>query len=102
MYGLSDLVINDISGVFAGEPNIREVLIFGSRAKGNYTDNSDIDLALKGRDLTMKYLLNLSLKMDDLDPLYKIDMVVYDDSIYTPLKEHIDRVGKVFYLKDAK
>ncbi len=102
MYGLSDLVINDISGVFAGEPNIREVLIFGSRAKGNYTDNSDIDLALKGSDLTMKYLLNLSLKMDDLDPLYKIDMVVYDDSIYTPLKEHIDRVGKVFYLKDAK
>lgn len=49
MFGLSNEVIKDISDVLKKHPNIDKVLIFGSRAKGNYTEGSDIDLALIGR-----------------------------------------------------
>ena len=45
MYGLSDTVVADICSVFQRFPNIEEVLIFGSRAKGSYSEGSDIDLA---------------------------------------------------------
>lgn len=48
MYGLSDTVITDICGVFRRHPNIEKVLIFGSRAKGTYSEGSDIDLAAVG------------------------------------------------------
>lgn len=37
MFGLSNEVIKDISDVLKKHPNIDKVLIFGSRAKGNYT-----------------------------------------------------------------
>ena len=36
MFGLSDEVIRDIRGVFERHGNIDEVILFGSRAKGNY------------------------------------------------------------------
>ena len=48
MYGLSDTVIMDICSVFRRYPNIEKVLIFGSRAKGTYSEGSDIDLAAVG------------------------------------------------------
>lgn len=37
MFGLSNEVIKDISDVLKKHPNIDKVLIFGSRAKGNYS-----------------------------------------------------------------
>ena len=52
MYGLSDTVITDICSVFRRFPNIDKVLIFGSRAKGTYSEGSDIDLAAVGENIT--------------------------------------------------
>lgn len=49
MFGLSNTVISEICNVFKMYPDIEEVLIFGSRAKGNYRTGSDIDLAAKGK-----------------------------------------------------
>ena len=48
MFGLSDEVIVDLRAVFRQYPNVQEVLIFGSRMKGDYRNGSDIDLAIKG------------------------------------------------------
>ena len=79
MYGLSDTVITDICGVFRRYPNIEKVLIFGSRAKGTYSEGSDIDLAAVGDGLTFNQLMDIN--------------------IGTPIGEHINRVGKPFYNK---
>ncbi len=46
IYGLSPTIIEDLRQVFAHYPDIHQVLIFGARAKGNYKDGSDIDLAV--------------------------------------------------------
>ena len=50
-FGLSDRVIKELQEVFNRHKNINKVLIFGSRAKGNYRDGSDIDLAALGTGL---------------------------------------------------
>ena len=52
MYGLNDSHIKKIQSVFANYSAINKVILYGSRAKGNYRNGSDIDLSLVGKDLT--------------------------------------------------
>lgn len=99
MYGLSETVITDICDVFRRYPNIEKVLIFGSRAKGTYSEGSDIDLAAIGNGLTFNQLMDINIQIEDLGLLYKIDIVDYNKNIDTPIGEHIKRVGKPFYSK---
>lgn len=94
-FGLHPDVIEKIKQVFAQFPNIEKVVVFGSRAKGNYKEGSDIDLALKGTALNLQTLQSLELKLDALYLPYKIDMVIYDTLSNDALKEHIDRAGIV-------
>ena len=97
MFGLSDIVINDICGIFKKYGNISSVLIFGSRAKGTYHTGSDIDLAAIGENLTYNQLMDISIAIDDLGLLYKVDILDYNKQKGTPIGDHIDRVGKLFF-----
>ena len=96
-YGLSDRVIEELQRIFRSHPNIKKVLIFGSRAKGNYRDVSDIDLAAIGNDLDYSNLLDILIEIDDLGLLYHVDLLDYQKHVNTPIGDHIDRVGQVFY-----
>lgn len=97
MYGLSDLTINDLRNVFRRYQNIKKVVIFGSRAKGNYRDGSDIDLAIIGDDISKEQLSDIHLQIEDLGLLYKVDILDYNKYKNTPIGEHIARVEKNFY-----
>ena len=82
--------------MFRRYPNIEKVLIFGSRAKGTYSEGSDIDLAAVGDGLTFNQLMDINIQIEDLGLLYKVDVVDYNKNIGTPIGEHINRVGKTF------
>lgn len=99
MFGLSEIVIDDICGVFKKYHEIEYVYIFGSRAKGNYKEGSDIDLAIVSEKLSFNQLMDISNKIEDLGLLYKVDTILYNDNKGTPIGEHIDRVKKIFYQK---
>ena len=86
-FGLSDTVIYELCNV----------LIFGSRSKGNYRSGSDIDLAVIGKDLDYNMLLDIRCEIEDLELLYSVDLIDYNKKKGTPIAEHIDRVGQVFY-----
>ncbi|MCK0202958.1 nucleotidyltransferase domain-containing protein, partial [Ornithobacterium rhinotracheale] len=47
MYGLKEKHIDTIQSIFGKYPEIDEAILYGSRAKGNYQNGSDIDLTLK-------------------------------------------------------
>lgn len=96
-FGLSDTVIQELQDVFRRYTNIEKVLIFGSRSKGNYRAGSDIDLAVIGHDIDYRLLLNLQCDIEDLELLYSIDLLDYQKKKGTPIGDHIDRVGQVFY-----
>lgn len=101
-FGLSEEVIREINEVFKLFPNIEEVVIFGSRAKGNFRHGSDIDLAAKGKGITFDELVDILLKIEDLGLLYKVDILSYNEKIGTPIGDHIDRVSQVFYRKEIE
>ena len=96
-FGLSDTVIKELQDVFRRHANIKKVLIFGSRSKGNYRAGSDIDLAVVGNDIDYNLILSILCEIDDLDLLYSVDLLDYQKKKGSPIGDHIDRVGQVFY-----
>ena len=96
-YGLSDTVIKELQDVFRRHANIRKVLIFGSRSKGNFREGSDIDLALIGNGIDYRQLLEILCEIDNLELLYSVDLLDYQKKKGTPIGDHIERFGQVFY-----
>ena len=50
-----------------------------------------------GSDIDHEEMLRIYNDIDDLGLLYKVDLLHYEEKQGTPIGEHIDRVGKVFY-----
>lgn len=96
-FGLKEMSISKIQHVFAHYPQIEQAILFGSRAKGNFKTGSDIDLALKGVELTLTVINKLSNEIDDLLLPYSFDLISYSQVNNPELLEHIKRVGIIFY-----
>ncbi|MHB8791536.1 MAG: nucleotidyltransferase domain-containing protein [Desulfobulbaceae bacterium] len=98
-FGLSDADMAQIRGVFARFSAIDKAVLYGSRAKGNYKQGSDIDLTLYGKDLTTAQLGDIAEALDDLLLPYQIDLSIFAHLNHPDLRDHIERVGQVFYEK---
>jgi predicted nucleotidyltransferase len=98
-FGLDQETIDKINSVFAKYPEIEEVVIYGSRAKGNYREGSDIDITLKGKEVNDRTRADVWLDIDDLNTPYLFDISVFHTLESDSLLEHINRVGKIFYKK---
>lgn len=96
-HGLSETTVENICVVFARFPEIEKVILYGSRAKGNFKTGSDIDLTLCGAALTSDLCSTVASALDDLLLPYTIDLSVFDELDHAKLRDHIDRVGVVFY-----
>ena len=100
-FGLKDRTTKQIISVFLSFPEVEEVFVFGSRAKGNFKNGSDIDLALKGKKCTAEIAMCIEAILNEELPLpYKFDVVNYSTISNPDFTGHIDRVGKVFYRKE--
>jgi len=99
-FGLSQSTIGRIQAVFSRYPQLEKVVLYGSRAKGNYRNGSDIDLTLcGGKDLTLKVLGKIMHEMDDLLLPYTMDLSLFACIGDREVIEHIQRVGITFYEK---
>jgi predicted nucleotidyltransferase len=101
-FGLKESTIEKICVVFAGYPQVEKAILYGSRAKGNYKNGSDIDLTLDGGpDLTLNVLYRIMDELDDLLLPYMIDLSILASITDPDVVDHIQRVGIVFYEKAA-
>lgn len=96
-YGLSESDIYSIISLLARNARIMEVVLFGSRAKGNYSVGSDIDLAIKGHGLELNDLTNAMIEIEELYLPYRFDLIIYNNIKEIALIEHIDRCGISLY-----
>ena len=99
--GLSQTTLDKLNSVFQQHSAIDLVLIYGSRAKGNYRPGSDIDLTIKGSALEFAELMQIENQIDDLFLPYSIDLSQYDQLTNADLMDHINRVGVVIYDRNA-
>ena len=82
--------------VFRQHPEIKTVKLFGSRAKGTHTPQSDVDLAMWG-DLDAVRTESIAAELDDLPLPYRYDVKAFHLIKLRPLCEHIERVGITVY-----
>ena len=99
-FGLKQNTIQKIRAVFACYPQVEKAVLYGSRAKGDYKNGSDIDLTLYGgTDLTLKVLYKIMNEIDDLLLPYTIDLSIFHNINDPDVLDHVQRVGVTFYEK---
>ena len=99
MFGIYPKSYLEIQSIIEDCFSIMEVVIYGSRAKGNYREGSDIDVTILGTP-TKEDINKLWQDLDNSYIPYKFDITIYNDLKSDSLKEHIDRVGKTFYKRE--
>lgn len=93
-YNLEKNVEDDIVKI-AKRNNVERVVLFGSRARGNNSERSDIDLAVSGGDV-----LNFYYDAEEqARTLLMFDVVDLNREISEELQQEIDRDGVVLYEK---
>ncbi|NDC30882.1 MAG: restriction endonuclease subunit S [Bacteroidetes bacterium] len=101
-FGLEQHIIDTLIAVFEQHSKVDKALVFGSRAKGNYRPDSDIDIAIKGQDLNTDDIIAMSVAFEEKGITHKIDLINYHSIKEPELKDHIDRVGIEFYSRWQK
>ena len=94
-FDLDERLIQSIQGIGQNYA-IEQIVLFGSRARGDHKPASDIDLAVfllpefknRGR---------MTSDFDDLNTLFKIDLVLVSEKIEPKLLENIEREGVFLY-----
>lgn len=97
-YGLPAQVVQAIQLVLSQYPQVRSAVLYGSRAKGNFREGSDIDLTLKtDSSADTALLLQIENQLDELNTPYQFDLSLFHHITNPGLIEHISRVGVNFY-----
>jgi predicted nucleotidyltransferase len=98
MLGLNEEDIKTITAVISKCSEVEEAIIFGSRAKGNYRNGSDVDIVLKGGNITRDIILTISGELNEETTMpYHFDVLNFNTIRNDDLVAHIQRVGKTVY-----
>lgn len=90
-FGLKERELDEIKVLYYLFPEIDEIVIFGSRARGDYSRVSDIDIAIKG-DVD-KIMYKIRDYFEESSIIYTVDVVNYISISNQDFKENIDNEG---------
>lgn len=98
IFGLKDEDLQNIIAVVQQYAEVEEAIIFDSRAKGNYKNGSDVDIALKGTALNYETTTDISYTLNEETQMpYRFDVLHYHTISNNDLTGQIDRMGISFY-----
>lgn len=92
--GIREQVIREIID-FAKKYDVKKVILFGSRARGDFKRTSDIDLAVSGGNFD-RFALDVD---EETSTLLMFDIVDLDREMQVELRESIEREGVILYEK---
>ncbi|MEM9832535.1 MAG: nucleotidyltransferase domain-containing protein [Bacteroidota bacterium] len=100
-FGLPEVTYRSLQDYFHQQPAIWRVIIYGSRGMGTHEPASDIDLALEVEvdDTVEAFFLigRIKTELEELPTPYRFDVTDLGTLKHDGLREHINRIGKVFY-----
>ena len=92
--GIKAEVIEEIRKL-AKKYDVTKVILFGSRARGDFKRTSDIDIAVTGGDF-VRFALDVD---EETSTLLKYDIVDLDSDMQDELRESIREEGRILYEK---
>jgi predicted nucleotidyltransferase len=94
--GLSERIIGLLRTEIARFPEVRAAYLYGSRARGDYTPQSDIDIAIDAPGITQQKFAQIWSAIDATPIAYPLDCVWLQALPESALRAQITRDGRVF------
>jgi predicted nucleotidyltransferase len=95
--GLPEHILHAIIKKLNETENVTRAVIVGSRTRGDYKCNSDIDLAVYWEG---ELPAGLRLDLDEAAGIYKIDIIDMNDPLDDALRQRIEEQGVEIYRRD--
>lgn len=89
-------ILAEVVSICQSIPEINEIILFGSRAKGTHMPKSDIDIALKGSGIDIESVRD---DVNEIDTLLKIDLIDLDTCKNALLIKEVEKDGISLYRK---
>lgn len=99
MYGLTDIEMEQMRSVFASHKEVKQVWLYGSRAREEHQRYSDIDFMLVGQEVDLTCMAQIDEQLDDLFLPYRFDICAKHRLNNSALITNINREGRVFYTR---
>ena len=97
-YGLSEEQLKQIQDIISSYNEIEEAILFGSRAMDTYKEASDVDIALKGKNVNTSLAARLKYRLEEDTYLpFFFGFIAYPTITNQALKKHIDTKGVSIY-----
>lgn len=90
-FGLKENELNEIINIISKYPQVEKATLYGSRARGDYNDRSDIDIALFGDEITNNINTKIYFELEDIFTPYSFDLINFNsldatDNIFKDIK----------------
>ena len=92
--------VQQLEQLWAGQPGLEAVWLFGSRAMERHQAGSDIDLCLEGPALSHGKRLQLMAAVDDLLLPWRVDLVLRHE-LPAELNAHVQRMGRCIWMASS-
>lgn len=97
-FGLRDTDITTMHDLFRQHPDIEQVWVYVSRAKGTNHPGSDVDLALIGPDVKRETVSHVHFVLEEDSPMpFFFDVLHWNTLSNQKLKDEIERTGNLLY-----
>jgi predicted nucleotidyltransferase len=87
MYGLLNRDLHYLFKVFRHFVEIDKVILFGSRAMGNYRKGSDVDIVICGEKISDRVIAELSELLNEVYPLPYFFDIIRKEKYYSTNKK---------------
>lgn len=88
-------LLKEIFGYTSNKINC-EIVLFGSRAVGNNSQTSDVDLAIKSQQQISSLISILKEEIEESNIPYKVDIVEYSKTSEA-MRKNIDKEGIIIW-----
>lgn len=95
--GIKKELLIQIQGIFSKSKGVERAVIFGSRAKGDYKYNSDIDIAVSGSNMTFRDFNFICDELNELNTAFTFDLLNMKNISKKELRNNIEKEGIEIY-----
>jgi len=95
--GIAESSRAELNRLFDSTSGLTSVWVFGSRARGDYRPESDVDLAVDAPEMSGADFARLRRRLEELGLLYKVDLVRLQDPLDPGFLRQIEADKRLFW-----
>jgi type III restriction enzyme len=96
-FGIAPASLAKLTALFETTPGIDRVWIYGSRARGDHRESSDIDLMVDAARLSELEMAQLQGRLEDLGLIYRTDLSLWQRLADATFRQRVENDRRLFW-----